>query len=731
MQSLVRSVILLMLVLLTTVVAMKSAHAGIIDHIEVRQAGDEAEIRIMLVTQIQYLRQASLKNGDIRIYFNLLGIDALDSRLVPETRKSAPSDIAPQFTITYPELDSSLSISFGKPVDYHIRIGTRSISIFTPALKPKDVQESKPAAPVVAVVPLVVPDANLPSVSGSTTPLQAPPPVKAIELEAQQLIGSANYALQNDRPDIAIERLNKLLNLPPNKQSQTAQELIGEAREKNGEYDKARVEYQLYLDLYPAAKDAAQVKQRMAKLPAVNNVRPAPAAVTAKPNLVEESMVVSGGLSQYYYHGVSHTDSLSISGPTSTSSSLTIQDQSQLFSMLDVTGRKRSETADTRLVFRDSYNANFLSGQTSSNRFEAAYIEQNARNHTYMYRVGRQTGLGAGAPGRFDGVMGGYSFNPTWRINGVAGKPVEYINGGLSTASNKNFEGLSVDLSPNPDRWSSSGYFIQQRISGIVDRRAVGIEGHYFDAQRNFMGLFEYDTLFRKVDLGLIQGNWTTEKNTNFNVLLDHRRSPQLQLSNALIGLPIQSVAELLQSGVSMDTIISDASVLSPISNIFAIGMTQPYNQHIRVGGDFRVSNTTGSGTTSTGQPGAVASGNTYAYSVQATGNGMFRENDFGIVNATYTSAQAYHGQSLTFTQVEPFRQNWRLDMLLLLYSQTDSAGTHQTQIRPSLKLSYRWSDSINLEGEGGIEQTHITSATQDDNTRRKYFYLGYRWDFR
>jgi hypothetical protein len=349
-----------------------------------------------------------------------------------------------------------------------------------------------------------------------------------------------------------------------------------------------------------------------------------------------------------------------------------------------------------------------------------------------MYRIGRQTGLGAGAPGRFDGLMAGYNFNPTWRVNGVVGKPVEYSSGGgLSTASNKDFAGLSVDLSPTPDRWTSSGYLIQQRISGIVDRRAVGIEGHYFDAQRNFMGLFEYDTLFNKVDLGLLQGNWTDAANNNFNVLLDHRRSPPLQLSNALIGQPIQSIAALLASGVSMDTIRSDASALSPISNIFAIGMNRPYNQQIRIGGDFRISNTSGTGTTSTGQPGAVSSGNTYAYSVQATGNGMFQENDFGVVNATYTSANAYHGQSLTLTQVEPFRQFWRLDMLLMLYSQNDSAGTHQTQVRPSLTLNYHWSDSVNLEGEGGIEQTHVTSATQDDKTRRYYFYVGYRWDFR
>jgi hypothetical protein len=70
------------------------------------------------------------------------------------------------------------------------------------------------------------------------------------------------------------------------------------------------------------------------------------------------------------------------------------------------------------------------------------------------------------------------------------------------------------------------------------------------------------------------------------------------------------------------------------------------------------------------------------------------------------------------------------VDMLLLFYYQTDVLGTHQSQIRPSLKLNYRVNDSVNLEGEGGIEQIHTSSATQDDKTRRKYFYVGYRWDF-
>ncbi|MBI3478803.1 MAG: hypothetical protein HY016_00350 [Nitrosomonadales bacterium] len=784
-----RSIALLTIALLT--VAATSAHAQIIDRIEIKRAGDEAEIRIAFVTQIQYLRDASLKNGDIRVYFNLLGVDALDPRLVPENKEAPPSDIAPHFSVAYPELDSSLSVSFGKVVEYRVRPGKdgRSISIFTPALKPKNEPESKVApavaAPTAAVAaaagaaatsaiaapatvvggvlpsgavtsrqaePVTTPPASAAQPQATPTPSQpeavippaSPPPVvtelaqpegalrpvEDIEREAQQLIGSARYALQNDRPEIAIATLNQLLNLPPNKQSQSAQALIGEAWEKHGEPDKARAEYELYLKLYPDAADTKQVKERLARLPAKGAAKPVQEAV-AKPKYTEEKMTVYGGLSQYFYKGMSHTDSLIMSGATTTATSLDRQDQSQLLSMLDVTGRKRTETVDTRLVMRDSYNANFLPGQMSYNRLDTAYIEQSSREHTYTYRLGRQTGTGGGVPGRFDGAFAGYSFNSVVRVNGVVGVPTEFTSGGPSAGTSKSFTGMSVDITRAPEQLSGSAYLIQQKVNGVVDRRAVGGDVRYADAQRNLMGLAEYDTIFREMNLAMLQGNWNMPDSTNYNMLLDRRRSPPLQLSNALMGQPVQSVADLLQSGVAMDTVIADAKALSPISNMFAIGMNRPYSSRLRVGGDFRVSNVSGTGATiQTNQPATDGSGNTYTYSVQATGNGLFQENDFGVVSAAYTSSKNYKGQSLSFTQVETFRQYWRLDMLLMLYSQADNLGTNQTQIRPSLKLNYRVKDNVNLEGEIGVENIHVSSAIQDDRTQRRYFYLGYRWDF-
>jgi tetratricopeptide (TPR) repeat protein len=747
-SCLIRSIAVLSFTLFLAGFSIRSSNAAIIDHVDILQKGDEAEIRIQFTDRIEYLRQNSMKNGDIRIYFNYLGRNRGDRLLTPEVKESPPSDIVPHFTIYYPELDTSLSVSFAKPVSYQIRAGKdgRSISIFTPVIKPKSDSGSKAAAAaavVAATPPVVAPSVALPSVPAAATlqqaepvpesrtvvPLPPPRPVKDIENEAQQLIGSARYALQNDRPDAAIGTLNKLLNLPPNQQTQSAQRLIGDAWAKNGEPDKARVEYELYLELYPDAKDTTQVKVLIAKLPAKSAAKPVQVAAP-KPQLIEESMQFFGGLTQYYYRGFSHTDSLLIGGATPTTTSFDLIDQSQLLTMLDMTGRKRSETADTRVAFRDSYNLNFLPGRRSENRFDMAYLEQSSRNHTYMYRLGRQSGTGGGAPGRFDGALVGYNLTPAWRVNGVVGSPVEFTLGGITTGNRKDFAGVSVDLAPVGAQWSGSGYFIQQRVENFVDRRAVGVETHYFDMRRNIMGLFEYDTLFRTINIGLIQGYWTTEGSTSYNLIVDHRRTPILQYSNALIGQPIPSVPALIGTGVSIDTIRADALALSPISNMIAIGVSQPYTKDVLISGDFRVSNLSGTGATSTGLPATPGIGNTYSFSLQATGNNLILENDYGVVNATYTTSKTYKGESLAFTQVETFRQNWRVDVMLMLYNQNDVFGTNQKQIRPSLRLNYRVNNAVNLEAEGGIEQINTKTAFNEDKTRRRYFYVGYRWDF-
>lgn len=757
------------LVGLLSVFVVQPVKAEVIDRIDVNQIGDQAEIQLHFITRIQYKRQAALKNGDIRIYLTLLDIKSDDSRLQWEKKDSPPSDIVPPFTVTYPELDSSLTLSFGKIIKARVQAGKggQTISIFTKALKVKkaDPDKATVVAPTVAAPPILpAAIAALPSAaaplpdlkSGSTgvSDLQAEAQQATpaqIEQQAQQLFVTASDALQSNQIDTSIEALNKVLNLPPNVLTQAAQELMGEAREKNGEFAKARAEYELYLKLYPKAADLKQVQARIANLPkddAPKQVVVVPTDAAQKAE--EEKLQLTGGISQNYYKGVTHSDTFATDGinaPTITSFSGT--DQSMLLTSLDLTARKRTESLDTRFVLREFNRINFLPNQPEDYRWNAVYFEQSARDRKFMYRLGRQSGSTGGTPGRFDGVAGGYSISPMWRLNAAVGKPVEYVSAGGNLQDEKRFYSGSIDLTRLPDQWSGSAYGVIQyvggyrsKVGGYRERSALGLEAHYFANQSNYMTQMEFDTIYHKVNLATFQGNWTKESGENYYMVVDHRRSPPLYLN--LTGQFSQSAKEVLNSGkITIQELRANAIALSPISNMVSVGMSRPFTSKLRMASDFRVSNTAGQGaytTTSltTGraiQEGSAGTGNQYALSMQAIGNNLFFENDLGIASASLTSTGTTKGQSLAFSQVQTFKQKWRLDEALQLFRQSSSDGTRQTQIRPSLTLNYRFTDTMNVSAEAGLEQYHTSNsalnATSDDKTRRKYFYFGYRWDFR
>jgi tetratricopeptide (TPR) repeat protein len=702
MRNIARSFSILAVALLLSGVGMNTAQAHVIDRIDINRAGDEAEIHIQFDVRIQYLREASLKNGEIHVFIQLLEADPDSASLLPEAKDSPPTDITPHFSVTYPGLDSSLTIKFDNEVSYRVRPGNdgRSINIFTTALKSK-IEPQTEAAPAVM------------------TP-------EAVEQKAKQLFDSARGALKQGQASVAVETLNQLLNLPPNQQSQAAQELIGEAREKNGEYAKARVEYELYLKLYPDAPDVKLVKARLANLPAESYAKVMPQAVRKQPG--DEGMMAFGSFSQSYYSGWFHTDTATANGANIIFDTLSGTDQSMLITSLDLTGRKLTENTDTRIVVRDDYRSNFLSNTKNDNRLSSFYVEQSARDRSYRYRLGRQAGTAGGILGRFDGAWLGYSLNPTWRINGVMGIPVDFYN---TDAERKTFAGLSVDLTRLPEQWSGSGYFIEQRVGSVVDRQAVGIEARYFDTKRNYMGQLDYDRMFKEVNIAMFQGNWTNQAGDNYTLLADHRKSPTLQLTNALLGQTTQSIADaLLLPGVTKESLIADAKALTPTANLLMVGMTHPYSSRLRLGGDFRINNISGTEATAT-LPAVPGTGNMYILTVQAIGNNLLLENDLGVASGSYISAQTYKGQSLAFTQTETFTQRWRLDVSLQLYNQKDDLDVHMTRITPSLRLSYSMNESMSFDGEGGVEDTHNSGPITDEKTRRYYVYIGYRWDFR
>jgi hypothetical protein len=708
--------------LLLLILVAPAVHAEVIDRIQINRSDDEAEIQIFFVTRIQFIRQAMLKNGDIRLYFNLLETDTADKRPVKQRRESPPSSLVPHFTLTYPEIDSSLTISFTRRVDnYYIRPGTdgRSISFFTP-IQPA-AREPSGAPSAITLAP--------PAPAAPAVPALAQPKTQEehdlIEAEAKQLMINAQGALQSNLIPAYAAILRKLVDLPANQQSQTALMMLAKAHEQLSEATKARDEYDLYIKLYPKAKDIAQAKEGLGRV-----FMAAYLATHSEPErlAVTDTTITFGGFSQYYYKGLLHTDTTS----AGTTMLLDSNDQSSLLSSLDITSMRRSATRETRMVLRDSFTANFLASSGNYNFLDAAYIEQASANQSYYYGLGRQTGASGGVPSRFDGAWLGYNFNTAWRISGTAGSPVQLS--GIN-AERKTFAALNLNLSRQPGLWSGNLYTIAQRISHTLDRRVAGLEARYFDGRRNQSVLLEYDTLFKRTGIGLLQSNWMTADDRSYTLLMNHRYLPALQTSNALLIYPTgsQSINGLLQVGTTPDQLHDRALLNTPILNQLNIGTTQPLSARLKLGGDLKLANTTpytaydvsNAVTTAFPRVGSVT------YSAQLIGNSLLFDNDLGIASASYTHASTYKAEALSFSQTESFRDNWRLDLSLLLYAENNELTGSTRRANPSFRLSYRRSDTLNFEINGGLTQARVTSTSADTKLRRRYFSLGYRWDFR
>ena len=714
------------------------ANAESIDRVEVRQAGQEAEIVIWFEARTQYQRHAPLSNGKLlQLFLMQTGTLAPTVSAVPETlTQSAPGLLAAPVTLTYPDLNGALSVGFDRKTTWRVKPGQdqRSISIFVPI-------SAQPAKAEPVVLEAAVPEAPKPApVSVS----QVPP---AWEKDARALMAQVKDAAKRGDHVAAIEQLNRLLNMPPNAYSEEAQIMIAEEREANGEFAKATAEYTLYTKLYPDGAYAAKAKQRLA---AIGKATPV-AEVGAKPEKraparreFDTGWELSGSLTQNYYHGNSHDDTLTttVTAPGELvfdRSTLTATNQSALVTSLDMVYRRRTTDSDSRFVLRDTDTRNFLKGQDDDNRLNAAYFERNDKANGYLLRLGRQTAGSGGVLGRFDGVWGGYNLGSSWRANAVVGYPVEY-----NVDWRKSFFGTSLDMLPQAEKITGSAYAIVQRVDGVDDRRAVGLEARYFDSRANYFGLLDYDVMFDELNIAMLQGNYQMASGVNLFFLIDHRKSPLLQLTNGVISytslLGTSTTTSLKQqlAAVGASEVRNRALAQAPDADLFQLGFTKQVSPRFQFGADYRLAKTSGSTLYSMDVDTGVVSltpqagsGDSHVYSFQAIGNSLLRENDIGVANLSLIRAPTYDGTSATLSHTLNL-ERWRIDSILGYYAQEDDNGRTLRRWNPVFRLSYRVRDNWYIESELGMEDSLDKTVTPigETKSRRTYFFVGYRWDW-
>jgi len=584
------------------------------------------------------------------------------------------------------------------------------------------------AASSKTILKSVVPKAPRPSPKIAVAP--------ELERKLKRLMEEGRQALVGGAYVTAIRKFSEILKAPESNYTQDARELIGLARERNGQLRLARVQYKLYLKLYPEDEGAVRVRQRLANLTRSGKPAALRAAKRKKPKKLTQ---VYGTLSQYYFNGNSKIDTSLMTGPTVVEQpTLSQTDQSSLISTLDLTARHRSERYDNRANFSGDYNYDYLEeedGEEGESRVRSAYVGVSDKQYRYSIKVGRQSAYGNGVLGRYDGVIAGYNFLPKWGVSLVGGEPVDSI----APKSKRSFSGFSLDMGTFAGSWSTSLYYITQEIDGLVDRQAVGTELRYFDTNRSLFGLVDYDTYFDALNIFMVQGNWQYN-GTAYNALVDYRKNPPLQLSNALLGEsidpfgdPIESVDDMLKTGSEEELkMLAEDRTLD--SRMISASAVHTLNSRLQIGGDLIVSNFSGTETTTT-QAGAIlqetdGTGDVYTYSLKLIGSNVLFKRDLAVVGLAYTEGDLLDVRSAYITHRVSTPKHWRIDTGLRWYHQENlDSDSETTRLTPTIKIDYR-SKRVTFELEVGQEQSEGSGVTQDQEVTRNYYVVGYRWDF-
>lgn len=802
--------------LLAILLASNAACANVIDSIEIARVENAARITIRFATEIQYMRHGPDDEGKfLRVFFRVVKPGFSESEVMQETLRSPPSDLIPRFTVAYPELINGMLITFAKTTKFSVTPGgdTRSILINVPlspeqiakavallperpvaseqppAILPAPVPPSAPAkkiaktvvekkATVIVPVPSVAPVVATAPATAATSPEpvqtpdakkeNAPAPMSQEKVEelSRSFLAEARDAFEKADYPKAVNRLNRILGLPGNSQTESVQALMGEVREKNGEIAKARAEYELYLKLYPNGAEAPRIKQRLAGLPAADTVRrQSRIARDEKP----AEWMIYGSVSSYLFTGRSQQDS----GPNK-------RDQESLVTSVNLNARLRDSITDTRIVFRDTDSRNFLNTQRNYNRIYSAYVERTDREVGYFVKAGRQNPIGGGVLERFDGVTGAYNIGSDWRINAVAGSAVDFKSAGfsgLNIPANKKFYGGGIELLPQVSRPGVSLYAIEQTLDGYLNRRAVGTEVRYFDGQFSGFGSLDYDLLYSGLNIAAFQGNYLDTWGNNYFITYDYRKSPSYSLTNALTATSATGITTV--DGLVSQFGMSQARQLvvdsTPATSMFGAGVTIPVGERWQFGADYRMSSTTGTNAilplnqvckslgfnaldpndpicvggplgdtpisqlcsgdsydpnNNTCKAGQNAQGRTNTYSLQAIGTNLFVTNGVGVASANFSSGPAFSGQNYGLNYIFPISETWRLESNLRYSAMKNNNGDIQTNLSPSMKLAHQWRSSLYLEGEIGVSDQKNTGTNPSQN-KREYLYLGMRWDYR
>lgn len=551
-----------------------------------------------------------------------------------------------------------------------------------------------------------------------------------------RLMDQGRLALTEEDNNRAIVIFDKIISLPEHPHLQEARELLGLARQRNGQLAQAKIVYEDYLKIYKDGADADRVRQRLADMVNAESKPRRQLAGGGKATADTKFKIDSfGSIAQTYNFGVREVVEI-VEGDSKlpeqqVRKTVREEDQSVLISFITANNRSRNDRFDIRSALSSTHQKNFLKEDNKDRLLiNQMYVDFKDRSYGYSAKLGRQSGSTAGTLGRFDGLLAGVDILPKLRVNGAVGFPVD-----LSNKDSIDFDTVFVagnvqfkDVLPNIDIIPYGSY--QSVEAGITDRAAIGEEVRFFHPKGNLFQLLDYDVIYNALNVFFVQGQWNLLESTSLYSSFDYRASPLLTTRNALINRTgVTTLTQLLET-VSEAEVRASAKKQTGSALAAVFGANYMFSEKIQVSGDFNWASQTYSDGTLESSPTLKATEDAYTYTARLTTSGIVADAEITIFAFAFADAATSNDTSFTVQNRAPFGEGWRIDSELRLNWRSDTTGQNLARLRPALKLVYDWKRLLNLEAEIGTEISTYSGNTTNEDGARIFGSLGYRLTF-
>ncbi len=542
--------------------------------------------------------------------------------------------------------------------------------------------------------------------------------VGSIRTKNNNVRQQAKQALLEGKYDYAILLLSKLRKVGDTEQKKFAQEYIGVARERKGQRAFARDEYRRFLKEYPDSVEAERVKHRLNAILGLDNIGSVKTLKKGKKGKRKKTKGWTnfGSLAGNYRYSATVDDA----GNSRDSLSLLSVDA-------DISTRKRTDKYELQVRFSGGHYQDLLNdGSATTQRLRYLYFDASTTDEKYQVRVGRQRSRSGGVIGRFDGLVASYHLNEDTAANFVSGFPVDSSRN-INVDSERHFFGMSVEIEDVFEQYDFNIFAIQQNISGLIDRQAVGGEVRYLSDKSSVFALLDYDIQFQELNALVINGNHRFEDQARMNWSINIRKSPYISTRNALIGQPTDSIQELQLLFLTDDEIFELAQDRTLESKSASVLYSFPFNDEVNLSGSLTWLNLSDS-PASGGVPAFSSSGNQFYLDFQATTKSLFFDKDTTFAGIRISELNTSSIFSVYANSRVPWKKNITITPRIRFDVRDNTNGSSQWNVTPSVKIQYQEKFHI-LFAETGLIYFQTDFPELDTQTTSIYYvYMGYRY---